>query len=395
MNGTYAVTIIFFFKEFAMATNALAKSVFVRNPDEATLVADVYKTTTTTPVNSFQDITNTGFELEDKYSFLSSVTSEKILHAAAGDVAVDKESLTDKISSAFSGDYSKAKSLISSALSGSKAAIAEIKSKTNSVTGMLKQAQSVYATVNGVVSTIKTGNLKNLKGISDAINSISGKVGVSLSANGALSGIFTSLVGEAGTAGIKDSFGIVATSIKDATNITDKSKLIYQVATGSLPAAVKRGDLRSITSMVDNIGTGSVSMLQPDILKVLSKTNTDKFTPTEIGGVNGQFVAYQGAYQKIDPNWNTSTWKPAGNNAPMKDLSCLLDASKETREIFTIGAKLSDDPSTNYLAMLEKMPSSVSVDAEIAKRYPMSPAAVVINSISKDTDPLLYGINIE
>lgn len=378
-----------------MANNALAKSIFVRTPDETTLVADVYKQTTTTPVNSFQDITNTGFELDEKYSFLSKVTSEKILHDAAGDVSVDKESLTDKISAAFSGDYSKAKSLISSALSGSKAAIAEVKSKTNSVTGMLKQAQSVYATVNGVVTTIKSGNLKSLKGVSDAINAVSGKVGVSLSANGALSGIFTSLVGEAGTAGIKDSFGVVATSIKDATNITDKGKLLYQVATGSLPAAIKRGDLKSITSMVDTIGKGSVAMMQPDILKVLSKTNTDKFTPTEIGGVNGQFVAYQGAYQKIDPNWNKSSWNPIGGTTIMKDLSTLMDASKETREIFTTGAKMASDSSTNYLAMLEKFPGSISVDSEIAKRYPMSPSATVMNIYSKDVDPLLYGTTIQ
>lgn len=376
-----------------MAETSLAKSIFSRTPDETTLVEDVYKKTSITPVNSFQDITKTGFELSEEFSFLSTVTSEKILQDAAGDMSIDKESITDKISSAFSGEYGKAKSLVSGLVAGSKAAIAEVKSKTNTVTGLLKQAQSVKATVNGIVSTVKTGNLKNLRNVADTINAISGKVSVSLSANGALSGIFTSLVGEAGTAGIKDSFGVVAASIKDASNITDTSKLLYQVASGSLPAAIKRGDLKSITSMADTLGKGAVSMMQPDVLKVLSKTNKDSFTPSQIGGANGQFVEYQGAYQKINPTWTQSVWKPLGTTAPVKDLTTLLGAAKETKDIFSLGSKMSSDPATKYLTVIDKFTKAPTVSELFKKNFPAAPVSTT-NIYSKDVDPRLFETTI-
>lgn len=376
-----------------MAETSLAKSVFSRKPDESVLVADVYKETSITPVNSFQDITKTGFELSEEFSFLSQVTSEKILQDAAGDIGIDKESITDKISAAFSGEYSKAKSLASGLLSGSKAAIAEIKSKTNGVTGLLKQAQSVKATVGGIVSTVKTGNLKNLRGVADTINAISGKVSIGLSANGALGGIFTSLVGEAGNAGIKDAFGVVAASIKDAANITDKSKLLYQVASGSLPAAIKRGDLNSIASMADTLGSGAVSIMQPNVLTVLSKTNKDVFTPAQIGGSAGQFVKYQDAYQKINPTWSESVWKPLGAIKPIKDLSSLLGAAKATKDVFSVGAKMAEDTSTKYLTLVDKFKKAPTVDELIKKQFPSTPAATV-NIFNKDVDPRLYGTKI-
>lgn len=380
-----------------MAENALAKSVFVTTPDEKTVVADVYKVNDATPVNSYQDIALTGFEVKDEFGFLNNVVSEKLLHDAAGDVSIDKESLVDKISGAFSAEYGKAKSMVGGLLSGSKAAIKEIKSNTNAVTGMLKQARDVQATVMGVVQTVKTGNLKNLRGVADTINAISGKVQMSLSTNGALGGIFTSVVGEAGNAGIKDAFGVVAASIKDASNITDKGKLIYQVASGSLPAAVKRGDLRSITSMVDNIGSNAVNIMQPNILNVLSKTNKDKYTPAQIAGTgtnSSQFVEYQGAYQKIDPNWNVSKWNPIGNSAPMKDLKCLMGASQEVKDVFALGAKMSSDPSVKYLTALSKV-KTTSVDEMLNKRFPGTPAATTQNLFTPDMDARLAAMKIE
>lgn len=367
----------------------LAKSIFSRTPDETTVVADVYDVKAAGVVNSFQDLNISGFDLSDQFGFLSKFTSGNVLKSATdGALSLDVESVTDKISSAFSDTYSKAKSLVTDVVNGSASAIAAVKSDINGVTGLLRQASQVYATVNGIVQTVKTGNLSDLRSITNTLNAVSGRVGVALSANGALGGVFTSLVGEAGQAGIAGAFGVVADTIKASSDITNKSSMIYTVATGALPGAISRGDFASVASMASYIGNGSVSMLQPNAVSALARNDTASYTPAQIGGASGQFVAYQGAYQSIDPNWNTSSWIPVGSTTPIADLSALTNASAQVKSTFTLGATMAadNDPAKIYSVLPAIQPTTV--DQEISARYPMALTGTS-NIVSRDTDPRL------
>lgn len=373
----------------------LAKSIFSRTPDEKTVVADIYSKDKSDVINSFQDLNLTGFDLSDKFGFLSKFTSGNVLKTASdGALGLDTESLTDKISSAFSDEYTKAKSLVTDVVNGSQSAISTIKSDVNSVTGLLRKASEVYTTVNGIVRTIQTGNLSDLRSITNTLNAIAGRTSVALSTNGALGGIFTSLVGEAGAQGIQGSFSVIADTIKSSSNIANQSSMIYTVATGSLPGAIKRGDLSSVASMVDYMGSGAVGMLKPDAVKQLAHNDKTSYTPSDISGANGQFVQYQGAYQKIDPNWNTSSWTPVSSNSTFKDLSALLNASTQVKNIFTTGAVTSANATDKAYAALSVLNGPFSVDDEIKRRYPQS-TAVSSNITNRDVDPRLYATTIQ
>lgn len=145
--------------------------------------------------------------------------------------------------------------------------------------------------------------------------------------------------------------------------------------------------------MADTLGSGAVSIMQPNVLTVLSKTNKDVFTPAQIGGSAGQFVKYQDAYQKINPTWSESVWKPLGAIKPIKDLSSLLGAAKATKDVFSVGAKMAEDTSTKYLTLVDKFKKAPTVDELIKKQFPSTPAATV-NIFNKDVDPRLYGTKI-
>lgn len=365
----------------------LASSILSRTPDEKTVVEDVYKKTDSSVVNSFQDLNLTGFDLSDKFGFLSKFTSGNILKSATeGALSLDTESLTDKISSAFSEEYAKAKTLVNDVVSGSQSAIATVKSGVNEVTGLIKEASRVYTTVNGIVRAVQTGNLSDIRGIANTLNAVAGKVGIALSANGALGGVFTSLVGEAGSAGIQGAFGVIADTIQSSTTLVNKSSILYTVATGSLPGALARGDLASVAAMSEYIGNGAVGMIQPSAVSQLAKNDKTAYTPADISGSNGQFVQYQGAYQKVDPNWNTSSFQPQGSSSTFRDLTSLLGASVQVKNIFTTGALTTTNSVDKTYAALQVFSKPLTVDGEITKRMPMS-VSTGSNQVVRDADP--------
>jgi hypothetical protein len=261
----------------------------------------------------------------------------------------------------------------------------------NEVTGLIKEASRVYTTVNGIVRAVQTGNLSDIRGIANTLNAVAGKVGIALSANGALGGVFTSLVGEAGAAGIQGAFSVVADTIQSSTTLVNKSSILYTVATGSLPGALARGDLASVAAMTQYIGNGAVGMLQPSAVSQLAKNDKTAYTPADITGSNGQFVQYQGAYQQVDPNWNKSSFSVPDPSNPttgktFQDLTSLLGASVQVKNIFTTGGLTSENAVDKTYAALNVFPKPLTVDEEITKRMPMS-VSTGSNQVVRDTDP--------
>jgi hypothetical protein len=192
---------------------------------------------------------------------------------------------------------------------------------------------------------------------------------------------------------------VVADTIKSSTNIANKTSMLYTVATGSLPGALARGDLASVASMADYIGNGAVSMIQPSSVKQLAKNDKTSYTPTEISGTanaQGQFVQYSGAYQKIDPNWNQSSWQPfsLSSSAPIKDLTCLMGASSQVKSIFTTGGLTSSNAADKTYAALTAFSKPLSVDDEISRRYPQS-VATGSNMQLRDSDPRVQTLNLD
>lgn len=379
-----------------MAENVqLAKSIFSRTPDQETIVEDVYKKTDTSVVNSFQDLTGTSGDLYDQFSFLSRYNSSQIMVDPNRAFDGGGGSLSDTINSALPSDASKQKSLLSDTLGSIKSTVNSVRAVTKPITSVIKTTTSAYAQINGIVHAVKNGNLKDVRNITNTLNAVTGKATVLLSPNSAVGTIYGSLVDRASAAGIADSFGIVAGAVKDSTNLVNKGNVLYQMATTSMPGVISRGDYRSVASMAENIGTGAVGMINPAAVSLLSKNNKTKYTPAEISGANGQFVQYRGAYDKIDPNWNVSRWQPNGSTTKINDLSCLMDASPETRNVFSIGAKTTADPNARWYSALDAFTGKKTVDDELNRRYPMNISTGDSSFYYRDTDPRLRGSTLE
>lgn len=371
----------------------LAKSIFTRTADEETVVEDVYKKLQDGVVNSYQDLQGFASDLTEKFSFLSSSASGQLLKDTLdGGVELDLKSVTERVTGAFSEDFTKAKTLVSDLASKANSVATTIKGTVNTVTGIVRKAQHAYQTVNGIVSTIKNADLTDLRSITNTLNAVAGQTSVALSANGALGSIYGSLVSEASAKGIQDAFGIVADSIKASTQLVNKGQILYETATTALPGAIARGDIKSVASIVDHLGSGAVSMMNPNAVQQIARTDKVAYTPNEITGTSsnpGQFYEYQGAYQKIDPNWNTTSWRPISTNETFQDLTSLLDASKQVRDVFRIGGVTSDNLKDRIFGTIDAFNGLKSVDSAIKERYPMR----VINNdnavTERDVNPRL------
>lgn len=361
----------------------LASSIFSRTPDQETVVEDVYKKTDTSVVNSYQDLTGTTTDLEGQFGFLNKyISNQKMV-----DPNRAFSSGSDSIDSALPDSMSKAKSLLSGIRDTAKSTLGTIKGITSTV----KKATAAYTQINGIIKTIQHGNLKDVRSIANTLNAVTGTASVLVSPNGALGSIYGSLVDRASAVGISNSFNVVAGAVKASTDIVNKGEVLKRMASTALPGALARGDYTTVASMVDHIGTGAVSMMNPSSVSTLSRNINVRATPAQIGGSGGLFSDVTSSFSKIDPNWNVSPWQPSGSTTPIRSISNLTSASPETKNIFTTGSLMSGDPSVSFYRSLAVAKPSYSVDDEITSRYPQS-VRLVASAMSKqsDSDPRVF-----
>lgn len=365
-----------------MADTHLASSIFSRKPSEETAVEDIYKTTTDTPVNSFQDIEGTSTSLVDSIGFMSKINSANMINGPTKEKA---ELLKDTLDSSLGEGKNKEKFKIGDLLKNAKSALSGIQSKTKSVTGLLRDGADAYFQVEGIKSVVKNGNLKDLRSKTEALNSITGKTSVLLSANGAIGRIYGTVVDQASEAGIGDSFKLVSTAVKEDPNIVNKNTVLYSMAKTSMPGAVNRGDHQNVAAMADELGSGSISMINPSAIRDLMKNNSAKPVLTSARDMTGEFQQLQSAYQRIDPNWNKSKYKDKTGKT-YNDITKLITASDNIKDIFTKGAKISDTVSTKWYAIADKFKEQKTVNEAIKGNFPMR---IDLNNttVLNDSDP--------
>jgi hypothetical protein len=365
-----------------MANSQLAKSIFSRTPDEDTIVEDVYKSTSGAVVNSFQDQTGTGGDLYDKFSFLSKFSSGQNLMDPSR-LFEEKASITDSIKDALGEGASKAKSLIGSLTGGIKSAMSVAKT----VTGAVGEAKSAYAQVNGVVTSVKNANLKDLRSAANTLNAITGKTSVLLSPNSVVGAMYGSVVDQASAAGIRDAFGVVAGAVKESTTLVNKGQILHQMATKALPGTLSRGDYLSAASMATSLGDGVVGMIDPGAVTKLA-SNIKTIPPATSGkGPSYAFLDIKNTFSKIDANWDLSSWKPtAGSTVAVKDLTPIISASPEVKNVFVAGSQESTDKNLKFYSVLQADFKLQTVDEYNRAKYPG--ATITKSSLQvRDTDP--------
>lgn len=375
----------------------IASSLYSQKPEQKLAVADVYSKTGSEAINSFQNLRFSSEEIKEKFSLLSKYASADKLKLLKGfdiknGLTVDKDGVIGRISSALSDSAGKAKSFLKDMAEKKDAAMAFYIENKNKVTGLINDAQSVYYKVGNVYQAVSNVNLTDLRSVTRAINSMSSATNaIGLNTDGAIGGIYASLVDEASELGIPDAFNTVADTIYESQEIYNKGQAIYQLATDTLPNAISRGDIRMVGSIADRLGSGSVSSMRPDAVRSISANNYgfhDTRNTKEI------YDDYRGKYRSMEPNWDVSVWQPmewSGNTegTKVRDVSAVISGTDHTRDVFINGGIRSEASEDKIFAILDNV-GYRSVDNEITKRLPYSTAVGLPQPVGFSTSPLGY-----
>ena len=369
-------------------TVGLAKSIFEQKPNESRVVADVYATAKNKVVNSFQALNETMGDVQENMGFLSQLASGdkiKMLEKVGDKLSLNKDGLISNISSALSDSAIRAKSFLSDLATKKEAVMSFYNDNVNKVTGIIKDAQSTYVQVQGVYQTVANADLTDLRGITNTMNALNSKLGMNISSDGALSGVYSSLVQEASDLGIRNAFSVVADTIQQSQDIYNKGQAIYSIATDVLPNAIRSGNINLVSDIAGYLGTGSVPMMLPNSIGSLAQYNEDGLQGRTYDEV---FADYKERFDKIDPNWNRSIWQlqEESGSLDIYDTSAIAGGSSQIKDIFSVGAMRSDTAADKLFIIAKDIGRRI-VDVEIAKRYPYSPAIGQGRSIGLVSDP--------
>lgn len=371
----------------------LATSILTKVPDQAAAVKDVYDTVEAKVVNSYQDLTLTSQEIKDKFSLLSQYAGkakDKLLKTfdIKNGLTIDKDGMIGKIGDALSDASSRAKSIMKEMNERKNSLMAFYTENKNKVTGLIRDANSIYAKVGNAYQAVSSMNLTDLRSVTRAINAIGGAAnGVGLSTDSALGGIYADLVNEAAELGIPDAFNSVVDGIYASQEIYNKAQSVYRLATDVLPNAISRGDIRLAANIAERIGDGggSVFSMRPDSIRGISKNNQGWGNTDRVGT---QYRDYDAKYRAIEPNWDISMWQPdvpAGTDVvQVRDVSAVLDGSDHTRDVFIRGGLQSEDPNAKIFVIMSNV-GRRDVDAEIRRQFPYSTSFGQPNQLTFDS----------
>jgi hypothetical protein len=340
----------------------LAVPSFVSGAKDELATADAYKQTSTSAVNSIQDVTpNTTFDkaslmrggaaIKDGVKsaadlarsgsgFLSSGLS--VLNTAKGLQGGNLLSKLGSVSSLLSGPLSKLNpSLLGSVLSG------------------VRDSGSIVSTIDGVSRTIKGGNLSNISSISGALNSLSNNSGLAtITDKVANIGAMAGLVKTSCENGIYNTFGT-------ATKALDNIDSVNAVANKCSESVAFNSDIGSFKTMGATTSPGSLIAYDPSILDKFS-TN---YTSPPAGDKVKEYADINGAFGSIKPDWTKSVVMTPVGPEQVTDVTVIQNGSKDIQKVIKTGAMASTNPDDKLL-IVGTVFKPTTVEAEIAAQYP-------------------------
>ena len=363
----------------------LAASIFVAGPKDILAVADVYKQTGKSIVNSFQD--------------LAANVSAGVLGALKSAAAKDINALINAARSAeslvtnpnallrMSGIPATAGSVVSNAQSAIGSALNSVES---SVAGALSVVpnlvNSVTATVNGVTSTVLNAGAASLNSVTSLISSAT-NVSISITDKGATAGFISGLSTQASSMGIPGTFSALSSLAKGDASI------LLGAASVALPNAIKTANYNLISDITNTIGS-SVNSIIPNFSKaVVSNFTIPNGTPssqygTLLSQVNGTCTA-------ANSNYNTTSigdisafngYNSIGSDdySSLVSTSCMNDTIPvNTATLYTDNSNASSYLGNNQLSLISNTLGPSNPTTDLSTNYP----GVALNSPTTSTTP--------
>lgn len=358
-------------------TGKLAATTFVTGPRDEVAATDVYKLTTTSPINSIQDsvsgVTDTLMKgLRGGRAMLG--TLSKVMSTATS----LQQALSGKMTLARLGNIANLSGIGMKQLGLDGGAAGTF---AKGVTAGVGQAIPIITTVGGIPARVKAGNFSDITNVGNIMGKLSGnpeafKVNdLQTSVN-----VMAMTVKTATRLGIPNSFGEVAqyANLAESADRMDRGAL-SRLTASVLPDVLKSSDTASLRSMA--------TINSPGALKILNPNAINDFTSNYKPPLECSAKDYKDAYDdilltlpKVDPTWNVTS--RAGETIP--NITAIQNGSPAFQSVIEAGARVSNDASEK-LMLLGKTFSPTNV-MESAKKFFPTISTVPENTAVNSTD---------
>lgn len=353
-----------------MAASPLASTTFSAGAKDDVATADVYKLTTSTPINNIPTISATqgaayvtidGVKVYSDSSaaaasasgllgsksilngiptslkdlaatakgVISTVNTIKNVVNTAKAVVSGSGSITDRLANSLPG--------LSSALRTSGILSPELTSSVlsgmSAVTGDVRTANTLTATVNNLQSNINGVNPTSVSSITNILNSMTSKSGqISIFDTSALTGVATGVVNAASSIGFPGSYSIAV------ANYTSNQDILNGVASNSLSSVVKNSDLDSLSSMSSMTSAGTLTTANPSVLSDFSRSYVAPAETTYQDTLKN-YNTIKTTYAAVDPSWNTAQRATSSGTDTVTSLVAVQNASPDFVKTLEVGIK--------------------------------------------------------
>ena len=350
----------------------LAASIFVAGPKDILAVADVYKQTGNSIVNSFQDLA-----ANVSAGVLGAKDINALINAArsAESLVTNPNALLrmSGIPAASGAIVANTQSAIGSALNSVESSVAGALSVVPNL------VNSVTATVNGVTSTVLNAGAASLNSVTSLISSAT-NVSISITDKGATAGFISGLSTQDSSMGIPGTFSAL-------------SSLLLGAASVALPNAIKTANYNLISDITNTIGS-SVNSIIPNFSKaVISNFTIPKGTPaSQYGTLLGQVSSTCTA---ANSNYNTTSigdttafngYNSIGSDdySSLVSTSCMNDTIPiNTSTMYTDNSNASAYLGNNQLSLISNTLGPSNPTTDLSTNYP----GVALNSPTTSTTP--------
>lgn len=303
----------------------IASTTFSSGPQDKLAVADVYKQTKTSVINSFQDIReSTGFDVLGLLKGTNLTSLSGIIKTVKdGKLNLDPTAVLTRLI----GTNDKLKGMVKDVE----------KSIATGVNIPMSLKNDVTATVNGNKSIVDGSDLTSVKGLAGMINTVTnGGYNAAFVDKGALAGLVGGISTQASKLGLPNVFSSL-------TSVTNDRSIMVNAVKNIVPDAVKTGDVALLADIADTVYGKEIRKVYPNFANDVARV-VNKPTGLKSKDISGYYDRVTGMFAKADPNWNMCTRsanivgpeKPTGSD--VLDVSPLLVDNDFTHEMVKMKA---------------------------------------------------------
>lgn len=345
-----------------MANNELTSNTWLTAGKTAVQAADVYKQTGTAPINSIESFYKKfetdllgalrgGQQSGNGLSIIKSITGD-------GKLVIDKNALIQRIALS-SGPL----------VAGIRSAAKGI---TDGIASSFKVKGDVFAIVGDVKKRVDSTALNDINSLGTLLNTYTqGTALYKIVDKDGQVGLLSGIAKECMSKGVPGAFAALTKDIKDPL-------VVKRIAGNILGDIVKRSDAGSLKDVGAKLGNGGAKAVNPNFVGDFSK-NYQKPPQTTMANKVGEWQTVTDAYKSADSEWHEVSRTTLNGNEKVVNLTGLMQASPDFKEVITVGAKVSTNPQDKVLglstiltpltveeSLMQNFPRTISTDASIS-----------------------------